>query len=305
MFPSVFAMDRPLATAWVGSCPAKINLRLAVTGRRPDNYHHLISLVAAISLLDELELDWQEGGGEDRLLLEGITLEGESSDNLVLRAITAFRRAFPFPGSITARLHKGIPPGSGLGGGSSDAAATLRGLQSIWGDPLDAGTLHQLARSLGADVPFFLEQSPAIMRGTGDELTPMPIWKDALRDWQVAVFRPFFGISTPWAYRILAERGGYTDIDAEEARYTHWLQQGLALTTVPANDFRTVVDQRYPTIPVLLARINQVNGVVAEMTGSGSACFALCQDSACLDEVNRLVHAAWGTEAFSASVRFW
>lgn len=293
----------PVLKRWSGPCPAKINLRLAVTGRRTDGYHDLVSLVARISIPDELELHWIADPENDTLSVSGENLPADD-DNLVLRAIRAFRERAPFDGSIVARLTKRIPVGAGLGGGSSDAASTLRGLQAMWGNPLSRAEVRTLAARLGADVPFFLEESPAVLRGIGDEIEPMPEWRESLARWKVAVFRPCFGISTPWAYGELAKANVYSNGNEEAALHDRWKTAGLEVDSLLKNDFRGVVDARYPTIPVLLKSLNSLDGVYAEMSGSGSACFALCANLEAVEQVKIRVRRAWGDASFWREVRF-
>lgn len=296
--------DSPSAGRLTLSCPAKLNLRLAVTGRRPDGYHNLISLVSAITLADTLEIEFAQGQNEDVLIVDGPIALPDATDNLVLAAIRAFRKASGIEARYTVRLTKRIPFGAGLGGGSSDAAGTLRALQQIWHQPLETAALHHLAAKLGADVPLFLGEFPAIMRGLGEELEPVPAWREALAPLRVAVFQPPFGISTPWAYRALAQREAYVDAAAEESRYAQWFAHGLDWQTLPANSFRTVADARYPTLPVLLEVLNALPGIRAEMTGSGSACFAMGRGDADLDAVEEIVRDAWSDAVFFVRSRF-
>lgn len=297
--------DSPFLSAVARSCPAKLNLRLAVTGRRADGFHELISLVAPISLVDEVTVQWVPEADDDRLEITGPVALVAEPDNLVLRAVRAYRSATGVPGSYHLRLEKRIPFGAGLGGGSSDAAGVLRALQTLWGEPLAADALARLAVGLGADVPFFLEDGPALMRGMGERLERVPEWSTSLARWQVVVFQPPFPISTPWAYRRLAENPeNYADAAAEEALYATWRAAGDFPESGLANSFRRVVDGRYPAIPVLLQQLREGLGVVAEMSGSGSACFALCGTDHQRKLIVREVVECWGETAFCAAVHF-
>ncbi|MDD5627586.1 MAG: 4-(cytidine 5'-diphospho)-2-C-methyl-D-erythritol kinase [Elusimicrobia bacterium] len=183
-------------------CPAKVNLFLEVTGRRPDGYHRLATLFAKINLYDVLELEAAP---------RGVALEIDSDaplsagpDNLVCRAAQAFIKAFRVDGGARLRLVKRIPMGAGLGGGSSDAAGTLLGLAKIFSVRLDAGRKARLARlaaALGADVPFFLHPAPFCLgTGIGDRLKPVRISKSL--PYMVLVY-PGLHVSTVEAYRAL------------------------------------------------------------------------------------------------------
>ena len=159
--------------------PAKLNLTLAVIGRRPDDFHVLHSVFVPLGLADRLSLS-PAGAGPDTLHVTGFDA-GPLEDNLVLRAMAATRFAVggDWPGgpgpapSLAARLEKGIPVAAGLAGGSSDAAAALDGALEAWGAELDADVRRAVAARLGSDVPFFLADSPALVEGRGETVAPL------------------------------------------------------------------------------------------------------------------------------------
>lgn len=190
--------------------PAKVNLTLAVLGTRPDGFHELHSVFVPLDLSDRLSAAVLPPGGQDTLHVDGFD-PGPPADNLVLRAIRAARAAarpaWALPGpppALAVRLEKRIPIAAGLAGGSSDAAAALDAALEAWGVDLDAATRHEVAASLGSDVPFFAVGGPALIEGRGERLTPLG-W---LRDVDAAHDRPGMllvtpscGVSTPEAYR--------------------------------------------------------------------------------------------------------
>ncbi len=159
--------------------PAKLNLTLAIVGRRDDGYHRLHSVFVPLGLSDRLSLA-VAGTARDTLHVSGFDA-GPGDDNLVLRALAAARAAVGggWPGgpgpapALAARLEKRIPVAAGLGGGSSDAAATLDGALEAWGADLDPVTRQGLAARLGSDVPFFLAGGPALVEGRGEQVTPL------------------------------------------------------------------------------------------------------------------------------------
>lgn len=149
--------------------PAKINLSLQVTGRRPDGYHTLRSVMQTVSIVDRLEL---RPAGDDSLSVADPALR--NPENLVLRAIAEMRRACPGRGGIAVSLEKQIPAAAGLGGGSSDAASTLLAVNDLWAAHLPQPTLCDLAARLGSDVPYFLTAGTALIEGRGEIVEPLP-----------------------------------------------------------------------------------------------------------------------------------
>jgi 4-diphosphocytidyl-2-C-methyl-D-erythritol kinase len=172
---------------------AKINLSLRLLGKRPDGYHAIDTLMARIGLHDTITLE----RGEDGIVLtcsDPALPTGE--ENLAYRAAAAFYAKIGMPPALRVHLEKRIPHGAGLGGGSSDAAAVLAGLNRLHAWILPRGPLHELAAGLGSDVPFFLEPGAARCTGRGEIIgrTPLPVRREAV------LLKPPFGVATPWAY---------------------------------------------------------------------------------------------------------
>lgn len=230
--------------------------------------------------------------------------------NLVLKAARVFGEATGWRGGAKFRLLKRVPPGAGLGGGSSNAIAALRALNALAGNPLGAEALVGLAARLGSDCALFLHDGPVVMRGRGERLEPMPVAAAArLRGRRALVFKPSFGIATPWAYSRLAARapGSYLPAADAEARLAAWLADGSApAEKLLFNTFEPVAFAKYPALPVLLESLRQDFGVAAGMSGSGSACFALLPETFGQEKVTALraaIRAAWGDEALAVETR--
>jgi 4-diphosphocytidyl-2-C-methyl-D-erythritol kinase len=280
--------------------PAKINLFLAVTGRRADGFHDLVSLVAPISFGDTLWLHAGDAEGPVTLTCDDPAVP-TGMDNLAVRAAEAWRGEAGFGRAIHIALKKRIPMGAGLGGGSSNAAAVLRGLNSLGGHPLDDAALARLAAGLGSDCPLFLVGAPCVMRGRGERLEALPAAaRRHLTGRRILVFKPDFPISTPWAYGRLVAAGGaaYTPPDVAEARLAAWLAGGASVAEVLFNSFEQVAFTKFQSMPVLLDRLRAqpcVDGVL--MSGSGSACFALVKHGADLAPLRELVRTTWGAGA--------
>ena len=284
--------------------PAKLNLFLAVTGRRADGFHDLVSLVAPLDSGDTLRLT-PVAGGADELVCSVPGVPTDAS-NLVLKAAAAWRAAGGRAPRVRFELEKWTPAGAGMGGGSSDGVAALRGLQQIAETALPEPTLAAVAAGLGSDCPLFLAGVPTIMRGRGERLEFLATAECArLTGRRVLVCRPSFGIETPWAYgRLVAGAPQtYMPAAAAEARLAAWRAGGLELEALLANSFEPVAFGKFLALPALAARLRERCGLRLHLTGSGSACFALLPENG--DEAGALaeVRSAWGSEAFAVVAR--
>ena len=288
--------------------PAKINLFLAITGRRPDGFHDLVSVVAPLDFGDELEATSVERGSGTRFTLECSHPEVPTDgSNLVLKAAEAFAVAAGWETPVHFKLTKRIPPGAGLGGGSSNAVAALRALNQLAGNPLVAAQLAEVAAKLGSDCALFLHSSAVVMRGRGEELEELPVAAlDRLHGRRILVFKPSFGIPTPWAYKQMIERGGdyLPSVDAE-GRLAAWVQGTAPAEELLFNNMEPAAFEKYAALPTLARRLQRGFGLKVAMSGSGSACFVLLpEDSA--DLVTRLKQAigeSWGRVTFVEEAR--
>jgi len=245
--------------AFVLPAPAKLNLFLHVTGRRADGYHTLQTVFQLIDLSDWLDFERRSDG---RIVREG-DLVGTVEDDLAVRAAQTLQRVSGTDFGATIRVAKRIPAGSGLGGGSSDAATTLIALNRLWEVGLSRAQLSALAVPLGADVAFFLHGTNAFAEGIGEQLTSIdtpPAW--------YAVTWPQVHVSTREMFgdcglTRVTEATKIADFSAAAGHFPH--------TLFGANDLEAVARRRFPVIEDALARL-QRHGV-ARMTGSGSAVF--------------------------------
>jgi 4-diphosphocytidyl-2-C-methyl-D-erythritol kinase len=249
--------------------PAKINLHLRVLNRRPDGYHNLETIFVAVDLRDELKLRRTTGGGI-YLRVENGGVPKDSS-NLCYRAAALFLKEGGAKGAVEITLKKQIPAGAGLGGGSSDAAFTLCGLNKLFGKPLTEKQLHKMAAGLGADVAFFLRPGVAIGRGIGDQLEYIDVnWK-----FHVVLVWPNLKISTRWAYEEL--KIGLT-ADENYRILDSRILRGLdphEFSNVFLNDFEPVVFEAYPRIAEIKTSLRRLGAFFAAMSGTGSAVFGL------------------------------
>lgn len=282
--------------------PAKVNLYLAVTGRRPDGYHDLVSVAVTLDFGDDLEVEARESAGRERFVLDcDDAAVPRGPENLVLRAAEAFAAAVPgWRGGARFRLAKRIPPGAGLGGGSSNAVAALRGLNRLAGTALPDEKLEQIAAALGSDCALFVRGGAVLMRGRGERVESLPPEAaQRLAGRRVVLFKPSFSVSTSWAYGRLAQRGGdYVRPAEAERRVANWISGAAEAEALLANNLEASVGEKYLAIPLLLRAIESQARVPGRMSGSGSACFALVHGSDEVRAVVERVRDAWGEPAF-------
>lgn len=274
---------------------AKLNLSLAVTGRRTDGFHELVSLVHAIALADELHF---EPGGPFRLVCDDKSLPCDEK-NLVLQAASLFQKHLPFCPTGTFYLRKKIPHGAGLGGGSSDAAAALRLLNRLTPQPLAPEALREMATKIGSDCPFFISQRPVVMRGRGEQLSEIPpAVAEVLKRRRVLVVKPPFAVSTPEAYGLLAKSAGYDQSAEVEQSLQSWLQNPNRDPSSLGNTLEVAVYQKYLALPTALEKVSHDLGVSFRMTGSGSACFAFYREGEPSSDIEHYFRQLWGPQVW-------
>ena len=250
---------------YTAKAPAKLNLRLKVTGRRPDGYHELVSLMVPVDLCDVLEVALLPEKVE--LVWEGLPVP-DDDDNLVRRAAKAFFRRKDVKGGVRVRVVKNIPVSAGMGGGSSDAAATLLSLNHLCAGPLPFETLKELALELGADVPFFLEPRPCIATGIGEILEPLDRWP---LFWYLIV-APGFQVSTAWVYQNLT-LGLTSNEYGRIKRELH--KERLVISQLLENDLESVTSANFPILDRIKKTLLDAGAEGALMTGSGPSVFGV------------------------------
>jgi 4-diphosphocytidyl-2-C-methyl-D-erythritol kinase len=245
--------------------PAKLNLRLKVTGKRPDGYHELVSLMVPIDVCDVLEFRLMPEKVE--LVWEGLTVPVDEH-NLVRRAAEAFFKRSGARGGVSVKVTKNIPVAAGMGGGSSDAAATLLSLNHLCSSPLPPDELNELALSLGADVPFFLEPQPSIARGVGEILESVDRWPDF---WYLIV-TPHFQVSTAWVFGKL--RLGLTSNEYDRIK-DRLSKERLDISQFLENDLESVTSAKFPILERIKKTLLDAGAEGALMTGSGPSVFGV------------------------------
>jgi len=249
--------------------PAKINLALHVLGKRPDGYHDLVTVFHRLNLCDELRLVRTRSAGISIRCPQGGAPEGP--ENLACRAAALFFERTGVPPALSIELHKSIPTAAGLGGGSSDAASVLLGLNRLYGEPLAFEVLTEIGMELGADVPFFLwEVTSAVGEGRGDRIRPVTI-----PDGTYVLVNPGFPVSTAWAYESLDRtRGKYELTNTQNALIRQILNySSLQAGALLHNDLEEATLKRFPIISQIEQTLLGLGCDAALMSGSGPTVF--------------------------------
>ncbi len=259
-------------TVWYLS-PAKLNLRLQILGKREDGYHEILSLMQPISLYDGVGLSISRGKGIE-LAVKGRPIPS-GRGNLAWRAAELLLERAGIDAMVRICIKKVIPVAAGLGGGSSNAATVLQGLNELLGRPLDSHALFDLARRLGADVPFFLMKGAAIARGIGDILEPVEL----PRPWYVLVW-PGRSISTSAVYRAFNFDLTKVDLDINMRCSIENLGGVESLRALLYNDLERVTLRMCPEIEDIKGSLREQGAIGALMSGSGATVFGLFRDKA-------------------------
>jgi 4-diphosphocytidyl-2-C-methyl-D-erythritol kinase len=261
------------------NAPAKINLGLKVVCRREDGYHNIETLFQAINLYDELHLSPIDSGVFLSINRKDLDVREK---NLIHKAATRLLEYLSFPRGVKIHLNKRIPMGAGLGGGSSDAAATLKGLIKLYELSVSEKDIHSIASSIGADVPFFLNGPTAFGYGIGEIIEPSP----PLPPFWIVLVKPNFSISTAWVYQkydsILTKSVNKTKILKSAINTADPQKIGKSLF----NDLEAVCFPKFPVLAEIKRELLSLGSCGALMSGSGASVFGLFSDQ-------KLAHGAW------------
>ncbi len=272
------------------SAPAKINWFLSVLGKREDGCHNISSLMQCVSIYDNLTFE-QADTMEVVCDLEDIP----PGDNLVYKAASLLRQYTSYKKGAKIALHKNIPVSAGLGGGSSDAAYTLSGLNRIWGLGLSNEELSTIGAEIGSDVPFFLNCSFAFVEGKGEKITPLKLNNPAL---VLLLVKPSISVSTAWAYAYFDKLniGELTKKTVDIKLFCQaFLNRDLAsLSATINNDLEKVVIERYPVIGEIKEKLSKNGAIISSMTGSGPTVFGVFESKkAALTAAEKLGFNNW------------
>ena len=277
--------------------PAKINLMLSVHGELGNGFHDLTSVVVSLVFGDTLTVSLNELG-VDRLNCSNSAVP-TGLTNLILKAAAAFREELGENIYFDFDLDKRIPTGAGLGGGSSNAAVALCAMNQLMGDCMTNERLRVIATKLGSDCPFFIDSIPSKMSGRGEVLEALSVeLSKALRGQRVVLFKPDFAINTAEAFNRLIESGPsvYESLELATNRLSLF-NNTKKLDGLLYNTFEANLGLKYLAIPSLLEKLRAA-GFACLMSGSGSCCFALVQDSGDISRIRGICEGAWGSSIF-------
>ncbi len=260
---------------------SKINLSLRVLDRKEDSYHNLEMVTLPLALHDVIEMSLEKNNYDTYITCDDIGLSN-MHHNLCTKAVDAMRRAFGFKDNFNISIHKEIPFAAGLGGGSSNAAAVMKGIVSLLDIKTDAGTLDKIGTSIGADVPFFLHGESALVEGIGEVLTPIKVKKS----YWVLLVKPKEGLSTK---AVFEKCDAFVRTPIETKNVLTALENGDdgLLETSIGNDLYEPACSILPKVKDIVDTLKAKGLPISSMTGSGSSCFAISDDVRKLKEVAR------------------
>jgi len=280
--------------------PAKINLYLKILGKRPDGYHDLETVMLPLDFGDRITLETQETG--ITLACDHPGLPTDDS-NLAVRAAKLLASQCGVTRGVKITLQKRTPLAAGLGGGSSNAATVLLGLDKLWGLKADPRILHELAASMGSDINFFLAGGAALCHGRGERVTPVPCTLTAA----VLLINPGFGISTKWAYEHWARAAAGLTAPLPEVSL---LLRALEADDVAAagrclfNSLEAPSLRKFPVLKLLTGAMAARGAAGAMMSGSGATVFGLFKEAPAAEACAAQIRADFGPSMWTKVARF-
>lgn len=282
--------------------PCKVNLLLNILGKRADGFHELETVLHPVNVCDELT--FERGGTGIQLSCSRPELPA-GPKNLVHRAATAFLAAAKIPDGVRVHLRKNLPLVGGIGGGSANAAVTLLALNELFSSPLSPEQLHELAASLGSDIPFFLHNRPTLATGRGEKVEPLGHFP-ALDGKAFLLFHPGFGIATPWSYQNLAR---FPDaLNGSKGRAQKLISQ-LQNDDLKAaadsfyNSLEAPAFDKFPVLRLYQEFLRENGALVALMSGSGSTTFAIAENLPAAELLAEKFKSQFGGKGWMATVK--
>ena len=281
--------------------PCKVNLLLNILGKRADGFHELETVMHPVNVCDELNFTRIASG--IHLTCSDPTLPVDSG-NLVYRAAMVFLQKAEIRDGVRIHLEKNLPLAAGLGGGSGNAATTLLGLNEIFECPLSPKILHELAASLGSDIPFFLQTKPALASGRGELIQPLDYFP-AFTNCSFLLIHPGFGISTAWSYQTLAKFSkALNGIRGRAQKLIALLQAGDLKKAAGEfyNSLEAPALEKFPILAIYQEFLRDHGAGASLMSGSGSTTFAIVEGQAAAESLVEKFKEKFGKACWTAVV---
>lgn len=245
---------------------AKINIGLRIVSKRPDGYHDIETVFYPVGLSDALEfVTAEETADEDILTVSGLETGASPENNIVLKALQKMHVRYEFP-HVRVHLHKAIPSGAGMGGGSSDAACMIKAINRFFDLKISGDEIRELALEIGSDCPFFIENKPAYATGRGELLSPLPNFAEGH---YIIIMNPGVGISTREAYEHCRPVKPESKLNELIMKPINEWKDNIF------NDFEEFAFRKQPVIGEIKAGLYRAGAVFSLMSGSGSSVFGI------------------------------
>ena len=268
-------------------CPSysKVNIGLKGLSQRDDGYHNIYTIFQELNFGDSIDIEKREHGFK---IIANVDWIPTNKSNICYKAYTEIKKEFSEVKGIHIKIDKKIPIGSGLGGGSANAAALLKGIKNIYKLEVTESKLEEIGSEVGADVPFFIRGKTQLGEGIGDKLTQLP--KAIIGTYLLVI--PKISIRTEWAYSVIKNR---LNNQNKKAKFSSFINEDYSSLQIFENDFEQIVIPAYPEIGAIKSKLLNLGARFASLSGSGSTVYGVYDDEASAKEAELLFHTSHQT----------
>ena len=268
-------------------CPSysKVNIGLKVLSQRDDGYHNIYTIFQELNFGDSIDIEKRDCGFK---IIANVDWIPTNKSNICYKAYTEIIKEFSEVKGLHIKIDKKIPIGSGLGGGSANAAALLKGIKNIYKLEVTESKLEEIAGKVGADVPFFIRGKTQLGEGIGDKLTQLP--KAIMGTYLLVI--PKISIRTEWAYSVIKNR---LNNQNKNAKFSSFINEDYSSLQIFENDFEQIVIPAYPEIGAIKSKLLNLGARFASLSGSGSTVYGVYDDEASAKEAELLFHTSHQT----------
>ena len=268
-------------------CPSysKVNIGLKVLSQRDDGYHNINTIFQELNFGDSIDIEKRDHGFK---IIANVDWIPTNKSNICYKAYTEIKKEFSEVKGIHIKIDKKIPIGSGLGGGSANAAALLKGIKNIYKLEVTESKLEEIGSEVGADVPFFIRGKTQLGEGIGDKLTQLP--KAIIGTYLLVI--PKISIRTEWAYSVIKNR---LNNQNKNAKFSSFINEDYSSLQIFENDFEQIVIPAYPEIGAIKSKLLNLGARFASLSGSGSTVYGVYDDEASAKEAELLFHTSHQT----------